>query len=66
MYVQKYYCGRDVRRALLDAIDDVNKEFGRTVLRYGCGLYTPGQPQEITVVGETEEFVRYLHEKIWG
>lgn len=66
MYVQKYFGDRNLRKTIINTVSEIDDEVGRTVLRYGCGLYTEGQPQEITVVGESEEWVNYLNKKIWG
>ena len=66
MFVQKYFCNKEMKGTLLNAIDVINEEVGRTVLRYGCGIYREGTPQDITVTGENYETIEYLNNKIWG
>ena len=66
MFVQKYFVDRNMRSKLIDTISAINNEFNSTVLRYGCGVYYEGSPQEVTVVGIDEDKVKYLNKKIWG
>lgn len=66
MIKQRYYCHSFFRNHIISTIKEINHEVGRTVLRFGCGLYTEGHPQEVLVIGENYEAIDCFNKKIWG